>query len=362
MQQQWWIFIEALGLSIVVSVLVTTWVIKNGRKWGIIDDPATHKLPKVVHKTAVPRGGGIPIVAALIVGVTIFLASYGRMWGIVAGAVILAITGWIDDKYSEKISPFLRLILNGTAALCVVGVGIGIAFITNPLTGGVIRLDQPQWCFGTHCIWLVADIFAVIWLIIMQNMVGWSSGVDGQMPGFVVIAAVAMAVLAARSNDANQLSVIVLAAITAGAYLGFLFFNWYPQKIMPGYGGKSLAGFLLGVMAIMSSAKVGALLLVLGIPFVDAVMVSIKRMREGRLPVWGGREHMHHYLLDHGWGKRKIALLYWGVSGVMAIAAVTLHAPEKYFTMAGVGVVLVGIILWLQNWSTFSKQPDRDSG
>ena len=132
------------------------------------------------------------------------------------------------------------------------------------------------------------------------------------MPGFVAIAAATIAFLGWKSNaDFSQQLVITLAAITTGAYLGFLPWNWYPQKTIPGYGGKSLAGYLLGILAILSGAKVGALMLVLGVPFVDAAMVILKRVREGRSPVWG-REHLHHYLLELGWGKRRIALFYWG--------------------------------------------------
>ncbi|NTW43452.1 MAG: hypothetical protein HGB14_03220, partial [Anaerolineaceae bacterium] len=117
-----------------------------------------------------------------------------------------------------------------------------------------------------------------------------------------------LALLGMRSGlDDAQITVVILAGLCAGAYAGFLPWNWWPQKIMPGYGGKSLAGFILGVLAILSGAKVGTMALVLGIPFVDAVLVIIKRIREGRSPVWGGREHLHHYLLDRGWGKRRIA-------------------------------------------------------
>ena len=346
----------------VVSYLASKLMVKWGDRLGIVDDPKKHKLPKVVHEYPVPRGGGIPIWAALLAGIVIFLPANGRVWGLAAAATILAITGFLDDKYEERISPFVRLGVNILAALVVIGVGIGIAYITNPW-GGVFRLDIPQWCLGTHCIWILADIFALVWLVWMQNIVGWSTGVDGQMPGFVVIAAVTIAVMGQRfSGDFSQWPVVTLAGITAGAYLGFLPWNFYPQKIMPGYGGKSMAGFLLGVLAIMSGAKVGAMALVLGVPFVDAFWVIIKRLREGRLPVWGGREHLHHYLLGLGWGKRRIALFYWAMSLVFALAALQLNSRSKYFTMATVVLVIGGTILWLQYWSTYSKQPDPDNG
>lgn len=359
-------FIVPLVAATLVSWLLTKLVIQFGKRLRIIDDPSSHIHPKVVHSQPVPRGGGIPIFLTLLVGTLLFLPlANQRVWGIVLGGLLLALVGFLDDRFEEKISPYIRLGVNVLAALLVIGSGVAIPYITNPL-GGVIMLDQPQLCFwaagSSHCIWVLADLFALVWLVFLQNIVGWSSGVDGQLPGFVVIAAATIGLLSLRFADVGQLPVIILAAITAGAYLGFLPFNWFPQKIMPGYGGKSLAGFLLGVVSILSGAKVGALMLVLGIPIIDAVLVVIKRLREGRSPVWGGHEHFHHSLLDLGWGKRRIALLYWSVSLILAYLALRLNSESKYFTMAAVVLVFGGIILWLQSLSTSSKPPGRGSG
>lgn len=354
-----WPLLASLG----ISFLVTGVVVKFGKKMGILDNPKTHKHPKVVHEKTVPRGGGIPVLLALLVTSLIFLPTNDKkLWGVLGGAILLGITGFLDDKFEEKISPYLRLIINIMAAVVVIGAGVGIAYITNPL-GGIINLSWPRWCVDGHCLWLLSDLFALGWLVWMQNIVGWSSGVDGQLPGFVAIAALTIAFLGWKFNaDFSQQLVIILASITAGAYLGFLPWNWYPQKIMPGYGGKSLAGFLLGTLAILSGAKVGTLILVLGVPFIDASLVIIKRLREKRSPVWGGREHLHHYLLELGWGKRRIALFYWGISLLLAVLALQLNSGSKYFTMAMLLLIAGGIILWLQNWSTYSKQPGPDSG
>jgi len=259
------------------------------------------------------------------------------------------------------------LATNALAAIVAIGAGAGIPYLTNPFTGTLIHLDTWRvtfMFFGPHSVLIWADLFAFLWIMWTMNIIGWSAGVDGQMPGFVAISAFVLGLLSLRYStiDPNQVWVTTFAFIVSGAFLGFLPWNVYPQKIMPGYGGKSMAGFLLGLLAIMSGAKVGAMILVLGIPFIDAVMVIIKRVREGRSPVWGGREHLHHYLLDKGWGKRRIALFYWFMSIVFAILALQLKAGLKYFTMATVVLVIGGTILWLQYWSTYSKQPDPDNG
>lgn len=366
MSEEALLFAGPFGVAAVVAWIATWGVVRFGKRLQIVDDPTVHRHPKVVHERPVPRGGGIPIFLALLIAGVWFLPNDQKTLGIIAAGTILAVTGFVDDRFEEKLSPYLRLFINGLAALVVIGVGIGISYITNPL-GGVLRLDIPQWCFwlwgSNHCVWILSDLFALIWLIWMQNIVGWSSGVDGQLPGFVIVAAITIAILGLQMRSGgNQNMVIILAAIIAGAYGGFLPWNWYPQKIMPGYGGKSLAGFLLGTLAIVSGAKVGAMVLVLGIPFVDAGMVIIKRIAEGRSPVWGGREHLHHLLLDRGWGKRRIAVAYWTVSAFLAVLALQLKAGVKYFTMATVVLLISGFILWLRRFWIFSKQPDPDSG
>ena len=267
------IFLFALILSFVVTGLVS----KFGKYFGILDDPQKHKLPKVIHTIPVPRVVVSPFLAVCL-GLLIFIGPTTKVLGITTACLLLTVIGVLDDLFEEKVSPYLRLLINIAASFLVVLSGIGISYITNPL-GGILNLP-----------WYLADTFALVWLVWMQNIIGWSSGVDGQLPGFVIIAAITMASLSGNSQIA-----IVLATLTAGAYLGFLPWNWYPQKIMPGYGGKSLAGFLLGVLAILSSAKVGALILVLGIPFLMPC-VLLSNGFEGRSPVWGGREHFHHFL------------------------------------------------------------------
>lgn len=359
------LFVMVMAFSTMLSLVVTGLVVKYGKSWKLMDDPARHKHPKVVHTVAVPRGGAIPVFITLLVGTLLFMPLSVRSYGILIGAAVIAVIGIIDDRFEERVSPYTRLVVNFIAGLVVIGTGIGIAYITNPF-GGVLRLDQPQLCFnliGERCIWVLSDLFALIWLVWMQNIVGWSSGVDGQLPGFVVVAALVLGLLGLRfGGDAGQMPVVVLAAITAGAYLGFLGWNWYPQKIIPGYGGKSLAGFLLGVLAILSGAKVGALITVLGVPFIDAGMVIIKRIREGRSPVWGGREHLHHYLLEMGWTKQKIASFYTGISIFFGFLALQLKAESKYFTMATILLLIFGGILWLHYFSTYLKQHDHDNG
>lgn len=331
-----------------VSFLVTPIVIKFAKKMGIIDYPKKH--PKVIHTVPTPRGGGIPIFVALLVSTLFFLPIDKHVVGILVGALILMVMGFLDDRYD--LNPYLRLFLGFLAAAAPIASGIGISFITNPL-GGIIDLSHPQIVFSlfgaTHSIWVLSDLFALFWIVFLMNIVNMGAkGVDGQMSGVTVISALTIAFLSLRfSADITQWPVIILAAITAGAYLGFLPWHIFPQKIMPGYGGSTIAGYLLAVLSILSTTKVGSLMVVLGVPLIDTGYTIIRRLLTGKSPVWGDRGHLHHRLLDAGMSKTQVAIFYWLITAVLGYAAINLNTSAKIYTMVGIGVLIGGLILWL---------------
>jgi UDP-GlcNAc:undecaprenyl-phosphate GlcNAc-1-phosphate transferase len=339
-------------LSFLIAFLATpsvTWLYRH-LGWLVYPEKEAKKHPAVVHEHPVPKGGGIAIFLALLFSSLFFLPLDKHLIGILAGALLATVIGVLDDRLN--LNPYLRLIANFLCALAVIWVGIGIAYVTNPFDG-IIRLDQPRiyfWLLGEQrSIWVLSDFFALFWIVSCMNIVGWSGGVDGQLPGFVAIAAFALGLQSLRfSADITQWPITILAGITAGAYLGFLPFNFYPQKIMPGYGGKSLAGFLLATLAILSTAKVGTLLLVLGIPLVDASYLILKRILRGHSPVWAGREHLHHQLLKIGWGRRRIAVFYWLASLVLAILALNLNSRQKLHAFIMVILVFIALSFWLR--------------
>jgi UDP-GlcNAc:undecaprenyl-phosphate GlcNAc-1-phosphate transferase len=337
-------------VALIVSFLATPLVIKFAWKLGIIDDPTKNKHIKVIHTYPVPRAGGLALFFAILVASLIFLPIDKHLKGILGGAAVLALMGILDDKYN--LNPYIRLAGGFLAAGIPIAAGIGIAFLSNP-QGGIIDLSQPQINFyflgEQRSIWVLSDAFALIWIVFVMNMLNMGAkGVDGQLPGVVVVAATTIAMLSLKfSADITQWPVIILAAITAGAYLGFLPWNFYPQKIMPGYGGSTLAGYFLAVLSILSTTKVGTLIVVLGIPLIDTGYTIVRRILAKKSPVWGDRGHFHHRLLDLGWGKRRVAVFYWVISAFLGILALNLNTSSKLYTMVGIAILLGGAILWL---------------
>lgn len=348
-------FLTIFGAAFLMSLVLTPITIVLAKKYSLVDNPKTHKHPALLHKKTIPRAGGLPIFLVVLVASVLFLEPSKKLVGIFLGGLILVVVGLIDDR--RGLGAGTRLIGQILAALVVVASGVGIAFIPNPISAilgqgyEVIRLDTARVVFdflGEHSILVFADLFALFWIVWVINMVNFSSGVDGQMPGIVVVAFLVLFLASLRfGSDPNQLVVSRLALIGAGATAGFLIYNFYPAKIFPGDSGSYFLGFLVAVVAILSGAKVGAAILVMAIPLIDGVFTIFRRVAGGQSPFVGDRGHLHHRLLELGWGQRRVALYYWTICAILGAAALGLSSSDKIFAGVVVGVIVLGGLLWL---------------
>lgn len=327
-------FLLAILVSAFVSFLATPLVRNFFIRQNWIEDPCQKNL-KSGNATAtspVPRGGGLPVFFAFFFTSLLFLPLDTHLIAILLACLLTLIVGLIDDI--KDIHPLPRLFTNLIAALIVISSGIGISYLSNPF-GGIINLPP-----------LLGSVLAIFWIVWCTNAVGWSAGIEGQLPGFVAIAAIFIALLGLRfSADITQWPVIILAAALSGAYLGFLPYNFYPQSIMPGYSGKSLAGFLLALLSILSGAKLATLLFLLGLPMIDALLVIARRFLQGKSIFFPDSSHFHHQLLKLGYSRRRIALFYWLITLVLGIISLFLNSQQKFYTFLGIALIIFSLII-----------------
>jgi len=338
------------AISFIISFLFTMPTIVLAKKLHLVTDVKKRYHPAHTHQGIIPRAGGVPIFLAIFLTSLIFITPNKIIIGIMFSSFLLVLMGILDD-YAD-ISPYLRFIGNILISIIVIAFGLGIPYISNPF-GGVIRLDTwqiPVSFFGNHTVWVFADLIAIVWLTWTTNMINWSKGVDGQLPGFVGIAAIFLGLLSQRfiSHDISVTTVTLLSFIIAGAYIGFLPFNFYPQKIMPGYGGGGLAGFLLGILAILSFGKVGTAILILSIPMIDAIYTMIRRMKKFKSPFKADWGHLHHRLIEIGWGKRRIAIFYWFITFILGVASLFLKGIEKVIVIMTIAILLLIFIILIE--------------
>lgn len=331
------------------TVIITPLVILLAKRFGFVDDPKTHKHPAMVHSKPIPRAGGIALFIGTWIAGFIFLHISKLFVGLFVASLIAMVVGTIDDKYD--ISRYLRFAINFLCAAIVVGSGVGVSYITNPF-GGILHLDALRWTFtffGTHTIFILPDFFALIWIAWVMNMLNWSKGVDGQMPGVVAISGLVIGLLGLRFSLTDPYTFLGthLAFALSGAALGFLIYNFYPAKIFPGYGATSIY-LLLATLAILSTSKLATAVLVMGVPMVDGIFTIIRRIASGKSPFWMDNKHLHHLLLRLGYGHRSIALFYWVVSAILGLVALTLPSQGKIFAIIMLIVLVGGGILFLQ--------------
>ena len=316
------------------------------KKYGIVDDPKKHKHPAIIHKKPIPRGGGIPLYIGVLTAGILFLPFSKIIVALFFAAFVALIIGILDDKYD--LSPYLRFIINIGTAIFVVYMGVNIPFITNPF-GGILYLNNLQIPFwqGTTLTFL-SNAVALLWIVWVMNMLNWSKGVDGQMPGIVAISAIIIGILSLRFTplDLTSITAATLSFIIAGASLGFLVFNFYPAKIFPGYGATAIY-LLLAVASILSSAKLATAILVMGVPMTDGLFTIIRRIASGKSPFWHDKKHLHHLLLELGFSQRKIALFYWVVSAILGTLSLVLSSKGKLFTIIMLVIVVGGALLFL---------------
>jgi UDP-GlcNAc:undecaprenyl-phosphate GlcNAc-1-phosphate transferase len=347
-------------IGLIISCLITPLVIYLYRQQNWLDDPNKNRHIKKTHQTPTPRGGGIPIFISFLIGSLLFLQIDKYLIALTIAALFLTIVGVLDDILD--LHPYIRLIAGLAAGLIVVGSGIGIAFVSNPFGPGVIHLNEPTIILNlfnqTRTIWVIADIFALFFILWNMNIVNWSKGVDGQLPAFSVVAFIVIGLIGRNffSADPTEFNNALMSFLLAGAFTGLLIFNWYPQKIMPGYGGGSLAGFFLAVLAILSGAKIATTLMVLAIPTADALYTIARRIISKKSPIWGDRGHLHHQLLDtFGWSRQKVAIFYALSSLVLGILALNFSTLGKIIALV-FSFLLVFII---QTWSRIKRAQQK---
>ncbi len=288
-----------------VTALLTPLTMRLARTVGAIDEPRERGL----SEQPTPLLGGLAIFAGVLVAMLVWLPSgyyeERNLWqGVMLGAALITLVGALDDRF--ELPPLVKLAGQILAAVIVVHYGVAVKAITLPFIG---KLALP----GAG-VTNAGPILTVIGLVAMMNVVNFSDGVDGLAAGVCAIIAAAMAVIA---FDLGRQQPGVLAALTAGAALGFLIYNFPPASSFMGDCGANLLGLLMGVITVEAAVKTTAVvsfvlpLILLAVPFLDTTFVVLKRLKYKQPIYRPDSEHFHHRMARIGFSSRRtIAYLY----------------------------------------------------
>ena len=263
-----------------------------------------------------PLLGGVAIFAGVLVATLVFLEMDTTYTAILGGAALITLVGALDDVFD--LHPALKLAGQAGAVAIPVSAGVVVSDFTLPF---VHRVD-------------LGDLGAPLTLagiVLVINVVNFSDGVDGLAAGVCAIAATSFAIIA---FDLGKGSAAVLAAIIAGAALGFLVHNFHPASVFMGDCGSNLLGFLLGCVVVEGSLKTNALialigpLVVLAVPFLDTGFVVAKRLKYRRPVYRADRWHFHHRMANIGFSQRRtVAYLYGWMIATAGLAVALRFVP-----------------------------------
>ncbi len=335
-------YIFPLLFAFLLTLIITPVIKKLALSFNIVDAPT---LPRKIHKRPTPLLGGLAIylaVALLIIIYWIFgfitdaKISENHIVAILIGGLILAVGGFLDDKYNLK--PKQQIWFPVLAAIIVIISGIKITFITNPL-GGVLNIPVSA-----------GLILSFFWILGLTYTTKFLDGLDGLTSGvssigFIIIFIVSL------SWDISSSGTSILALIMAGACLGFLIFNWHPAKIFLGEGGSTFLGFMLAVLSIISGSKIATALLIMGIPILDVFFVIIQRLKSHSSIAAGDQKHLHFRLLQKGFSHRQTVIFLYAATAFFGIFSLLLKTRGKIIVLIILIIFVISLLKFLTSKS-----------
>jgi UDP-GlcNAc:undecaprenyl-phosphate GlcNAc-1-phosphate transferase len=303
-----------LVAALLMSFIATPIVKSFAYKVGAIDVPKDNTR---MHDHPIPRIGGLAIFLGFILSVILFADINRQIQGVLLGAVIVVITGAVDDVVD--LPAWVKFISQTAAAVVTVFHGVVFERLSNPFA----------FMFGGS--YFELGIFAIpvtiLWIVAVTNSVNFIDGLDGLALGVSSIASGTMLVTALVASDAN--TAIVLAALL-GACLGFLPANVNPAKMFIGDTGALLLGYVLAAMSVLGLFKFYAVVsffapfLILALPIFDEIFAIVRRLIKGQKPWERDRGHMHHRLIDLGLNQKQAVAVMYSASSILGLSAVVL--------------------------------------
>ncbi|GAB3065850.1 glycosyltransferase family 4 protein [Virgibacillus ainsalahensis] len=308
----------AFAISLIATFLLTYPVKKLAVKIGVVDLPNYRKIHTVVK----PRMGGVAIFLGALIGALYLQPHHDYLLEIFLGALIILITGALDDRFS--IRPVIKLSGQLIAASFLISAGLIIERVTLPFIG-MVDLG------------FFSVMITVLWVVGITNAINLIDGLDGLATGVSTIALISLFIM---SLIDTQVTVAFLCIVLIGANLGFLPHNFYPAKIYMGDTGSNFLGYMIAVVSILGLFKEVALfsfiipIIILAVPIFDTLQAMFRRAYHKENIMNADKKHLHYQLLAGGYSHRKTVLVIYAFSALFGLMAIL-------FSYASTSTILV---------------------
>ena len=306
-------FIILFGFAFLLVLLLIPLFSKIALKYNIVDFPNKRKI----HLSPIPLLGGLAIFLGYIISIWIWVDSFRIQLAItISGSLIIGV-GLLDDFYKSRkkdLTALPKLIVQFIAALILFAFGFRIIGITS-FFGEGMTIFSPG----------ISLLITLIWIIGLMNMLNFLDGLDGLASGITIISSMTLFLI---SYVRGQEVISMLSILLMGCSLGFLKYNFYPAKIFMGDSGSLFLGMVLAVISIEGAMKSATLLsitmvvLALGVPIFDTILVFLKRWREKKPLYIADQNHAHHRLLRRGYTQKQTVVLIYAVSIIFSLISI----------------------------------------
>jgi UDP-GlcNAc:undecaprenyl-phosphate GlcNAc-1-phosphate transferase len=240
--------------------------------------------------------------------------------GILMASTLAFLMGLADDAFNTQ--PLLKFLTQIFCALIVIFSGHSITIFQN--------------AFLNYA-------FTIIWVVGLMNSINMLDNMDGISTIVSILACFFMIIVNVSLFNTNSYETTLNLGVL-GALSGFLVFNFHPSKMFMGDTGSQFLGLFLAIMGIdncwnnhtsplVNSFPVANLVivaLVFLLPLTDTITVTINRLREGRSPFVGGKDHTTHHLFFRGITEKRIALLFLIIGNIAIFLAYQLVIRFSY--------------------------------
>ena len=299
--------------------------------------------PRKAHATPIPKGGGVGIVVAFLVGIAVLyqFAEFARLanpyfLGVIEASVAIAIVAFLDDIYDWNFG--VKLATQLLAAAVAVGSGLYVHGYHAPPILGTLATG-----------WL-APPATLFWIVYATNSMNFIDGLDGLAGGVTFIAAGFLAGIAAtHASWFAYAAALLLAAGTAG----FLPFNFPRARVFMGDVGSQFCGFVLAVLAVVASRFQGVELSFLLVPMLlfgvlfDVTFTLVRRALAGERVTAPHRGHLYQIAQRAGVPTPAVAMIHWGFAIWGGLCCLLFVSVPPHWTVYVPVLTLLPQLAWL---------------
>lgn len=296
--------------------MITMWIVVKCVFWiftryGIVDKP--HLYPHEQWRKPLPYPGGITMMLNMLLWSPWILFSVAEgdtkkaLYVIIAGVFTSLLMAW--DDQARSLSPVIRLWFQVWVGAFFGLTAIKIGYISN-IFWWIINLDEfslLQWSIGDNTLYLLPLFVTIIWYVLVMNAINWSDNGRAMTSSVSLVTLIVLAFLSLKllytdnSDAARENSYFVLTFLTVLIPTVIVFRSYDTRRTcIVGDAGSMFLGFMIATLAIVSGGKIATASIVLGMYFIDAFYVILRRIQSGKNPMKWDLTHLHHRMTQYG--------------------------------------------------------------